>query len=249
MTAPPAPPGTAARSGSPPATTAPVIDWFLGVAVLGIVGVYIRAIYFTPGEASQGLIQKILYVHPPSAMAAYLAFGVMALMSVLYLWIRDDRADQMAEAGGEVALVFFTVVIITGPIWAHPIWNAWWVWWDARLVSSLFLWFIGIGYMVVRSTFHDVSMRARYSAVLGIMAALLIPFIHLSVYIFDKHMHPDPIFLRPPDASNLTGAPPEMTHSFWLAVCGFCFLSIALMRARYRLGMQRLGVEALEDGA
>jgi heme exporter protein C len=220
-----------------------VIDPFLIVALLGVVGIYVLAIGFTPPDAQQGMMQKILYVHPPSAVGAYVAFTIAALMSALYLWQRDERSDRMAEAAGEVALLFFTVVIITGPIWAKPAWNTWWAWWDVRLMGSLFLWFIGIGTMIARRTLDDASTRARYAAVLSILGALLIPFIHLSVYLFPT-MHPDPVMLKPPGNQSLSN---EMERTLGLAFVAFSLLSIAFIRARYALGAQRLALAVVED--
>src|SRR5258708_37516352 len=160
----------------------PVIDWVLGLAVVAVVLVYIRAIYFTPIEASQGPSQKIYYLHLASVLGGYLAFGVVALMSLVHLWLRDYRADRLAASACEVALLFFTVVLITGPLWARPIWGAWWSW-ELRTTLTLLLWFLSIGYLIMRGAIEDSTMRARYSAVLGLLQALRIPFIHLSVYL------------------------------------------------------------------
>src|SRR5688572_33180338 len=154
----------------------------LSIAAAAAIAVtYIRAIFFTPVEAVQGPAQKILYVHAPAAWVAFLAFGVVALVSIVYLWLRDTRLDRIAESSAEVGVVFTTVVLITGPLWGKPVWGTYWTW-DARLTLTLFLWFVYVAYMVLRSAVEDRDMRARYSAVLGILGALLIPFIHLSVY-------------------------------------------------------------------
>ena len=100
--------------------------------------------------------------------------------------------------------MFTTVVLVTGPLWARPVWGTWWTW-DARLTLTLFLWFIYVGYLVLRGAIEDPSLRARYSAVLGILGSLLIPFIHLSVYLF-RTLHPRPIVIKPSAPS----LPPEM---------------------------------------
>jgi heme exporter protein C len=151
----------------------------------------------------------------------------------VYLWLRDERAERLAEAAGEVALVFLSAVLTTGPLWGKPIWGTWWTW-DARLTLTLFLWFLTAGYLVLRGAIDDTAMRARYSAVLGILAALLIPFIHLSVYLF-RTLHPMPIILKP-DRPSL---PTDMLITF-LSFFGACtLLCIALIRARYRYGIAR----------
>jgi len=212
-----------------------VFGWLFPVAVLSVIGVYVRAIYFTPIEASQGAAQKIYYVHVPSAVGAYLAVSITALASIAYLWLRDERADRLGEASAEVGLVFLTMVLITGPLWAHRIWGAWWVWWDLRLTLTLFLWFVVAAYLVMRGGIDDAAVRARYSAVLALLAALLIPFIHLSVYFALPHLHPMPIVFKPSQPS----LPGEMLTTFLLSMGAFTLLCIALIQARYRLAVRR----------
>ena len=194
---------------------------------------FVRAIFFTPLEATQGPAQKILYLHAPAAWVAFLAFGLVGLASVLYLWLRDDRLDRIAESSAEVGLMFTTVVLVTGPLWGKPVWGTWWTW-DARLTLTLFLWFIYLAYVVLRGAVDDRSMRARYSAVLGILGALLIPFIHLSVYLF-RTLHPQPILMKP-GAPSLPG---EMLATLLLAFGSFTLLYVALLRARYSYAVER----------
>jgi heme exporter protein C len=225
-----------------PGEAKPVLDWLFALAVLAVIGVYIRAIYFTPLEATQGAAQKIYYIHVPSAIGAYCAVSITALASIIYLWLKDERADRLAEASAEVGLVFMTMVLITGPLWAHKIWNAWWVWWDLRLTLSLFLWFVIVGYLVLRGAIEDPGMRGRYSAVLAVLGALLIPFIHLSVYFSTAHMHPDPIVLQPSKPK----LPSQMLATFLMGVTAFTLLCLAMIRSRYRLGVVRDRLAALE---
>lgn len=220
-----------------PARPAAGIDWLFVVAALAVAGTLVRAIWFTPLEAVQGPAQKIFYVHAPSAWVAFLAFGLVALTSILYLWLKDPRLDLVAESSAEVGVVFTTVVLITGPLWGKPIWGTWWTW-DARLTLTLFLWFIYVGYLVLRGAIEEPAMRARYSAVLGILGALLIPFIHLSVYLF-RTLHPMPIVLKP-SAPSLPG---EMLETLLIAFVSFTLLYFALLRARYRLALERALVE------
>ena len=202
-------------------------------AGVGVVVTYIRAIFFTPTEAVQGPAQKIFYVHAPAAWVAFLAFGLVGLASVLYLWLREERLDRIAESSAEVGLMFTTVVLITGPLWGKPIWGTYWTW-DARLTLTLFLWFIFVAYIVLRGAIDEREMRARYCAVLGILGALLVPFIHLSVYLF-RTLHPKPILMKP-DAPSL---PPEMLTTVLLAFAAFTLLYVALLRARYRYAVDR----------
>lgn len=218
---------------SKPAVTRPMFDWVFLLAIVAIAGVVVRIVFFTPTEAAQGLAQKIYYIHVPSAMSAYLALIVAALMSLVYLWLHDERADRLAESATEVAFIFTTAVLTTGPLWGKPVWGTWWTW-DARLTLTLFLWFITVAYLVLRGAIEDRGMRARFSAVLALLAALLIPFIHLSVYLF-RTLHPMPIVLKPERPS----LPPEMLTTWVLSVVVFLFFCVALMRARYRLALLR----------
>jgi heme exporter protein C len=218
-----------------------VFDWFFFVALAALAGTAVRAIWFTPIEARQGPAQKIFYVHAPSAFVAlYLAFALMAIASALYLWLRDDRLDRLAESSAEVGLVFTTTVLVTGPIWGKTVWGTWWTW-DARLTATLFLWFLIVGYLVLRGAIDDGAMRARYSAVLGLLAAVLIPFIHLSVYMF-RTLHPRPIVFKPSEPS----LSPEMLHTFLLALGSMILFFVALLRVRYRLATERHRLDEAE---
>ena len=210
------------------------ISWLPAIAATAVVGTVIRVAMFTPLEARQGAAQKIFYIHVPAAWVAFLAFGLVAIASGVYLWLRDPRLDRFAESSAEVGVIFTTVVLITGPLWAKPIWGAWWAWWDVRLVSTLFLWFIYVAYIVLRGAVESAELRARYSAVLGILGALLIPFVHLSVYMFAT-MHPKPIIGKP-DRPSL---PNEMLLTFLIALVSFTLLYVAFVRSRYQYAVER----------
>jgi heme exporter protein C len=214
----------------------------MGVAIAAVAAVYVRALAFTPVEAMQGPAQKILYIHATAAFVAlYLAFVLMAIAGALYLWLKDEKLDRVAESAAEVGLVFTTVVLVTGPLWGKTIWGAWWTW-DARLTSTLFLWFIILAYTLLRGAVEDRARRARYSAVLGILAALLVPFIHLSVYMF-RTLHPMPIVLKPSAPS----MPSEMQVTFLAAFVAFVLLFAAMIRARYRVAVLRDRLADLEQ--
>jgi heme exporter protein C len=204
-------------------------DWFLTVAVVACIAACVRALFFTPIDAMLGAAQKIFYIHVPAAiMGLYLSCGLLAISSIVYLWIRDERLDRLAESAAEVGLVFMGIVLITGPVWARTSWGTWWVW-EARITSTLFLWLLVLGYLVLRNAVESPEQRARLSAVMGTLAALLVPFIHLTVLLF-RGMHPDPVVLTPqkPDM------PPEMLKTFLFSALAFLLLFFALLRMRYR---------------
>jgi len=169
--------------------------WVTLVGLILLAGVYVRAVAFTPLERIQGPAQKIFYVHVPAAWSAMLAMALVGIASILFLLMRDYRYDRFAAASAEVGTAFSLVMLTTGPIWAKPIWGTWWTW-DARLTLTLFLFFLFVGYLLLRGAVLETSLRARYSAVLGICGLVLLPFIHLSVYLF-RTLHPQPIVLKP----------------------------------------------------
>ena len=210
----------------------PVFGWLFAAAVVTVIAAYVRAVAFTPIEARQGAVQKIYYLHVPAWMACYLAYGLVALGSVINLWLHDERADRLAASAAEVGILFNTVGLTVGPLWARPIWGTWWTW-DARLTSTLFLWFIFAAYLVLRGAIESPAQRARFSAVLAVLGVLLIPFIHLSVYLF-RTLHPMPIMLQPQALVN-PPLSPEMETTFLLASLAFLLLCAALVVARYRV--------------
>jgi len=203
------------------------------LALLGLAAVYLRALEFTPVEMSQGPAQKIFYVHVPAAWAALLSISVCGLLSALYLWLKDPRIDLAAAASAEVGVAFGVVMLTTGPIWGKPIWGTWWTW-DARLTSTLFLFLLFVGYIVLRGVLTDPGVRGRFSAVIGIMGLVLVPFIHLTVYLF-RTLHPAPIVLKP-SAPSLPGV---MLVTLLSSVGVFTLLYVGFVLQRYALGLLR----------
>ena len=201
------------------------------VALAGLAAVYVLALRYTPIEARQGVAQKIFYLHVPSAWCALMAFSLVGIASALYLWLHDPRLDRFAAASAEVGVAFSAVMLTTGPIWAKPIWGTWWTW-DARLTLTLFLFFLFIGYLALRASVHDPDERARFSAVVGILGMLLVPFIHLSVYLF-RTLHPQPVVLKPSAPS----LPPEMLRTLLVSMAVFTLLYVGLVTLRYGLGL------------
>jgi heme exporter protein C len=220
------------------------ISWLPTIAAAAVISTVIRAAAFTPLEAKQGAAQKIFYIHVPAAWVAFFAFGLVAIASGVFLWVRDQRLDRFAESSAEVGVVFTTVVLVTGPLWARPIWGTYWAWWDVRLISTLFLWFIYVSYLVLRGAVESPPLRARYAAVLGILGAFLIPFIHLSVYLFAT-MHPLPIVGKPSKPS----LPSEMLSTLMLALVSFTLLYFAFLRSRYRYAVERDALAAAVSDA
>jgi len=204
--------------------------WITIGALLLLAGVYVRALRFSPVEVHQGLAQKIFYLHVPAAWSAMLSMGLVGLASILFLIMKDRRLDRFAAASAEVGTVFCCVMLTTGPLWARPIWGTWWTW-DARLTLTLMLFFLFIGYQVLRGAVNDPALRARYAAVVGICGLILLPFIHLSVYLF-RTLHPQPIVLKPSAPS----LPPEMLVTLLLSFGVFTLLYVGFVMQRYAIG-------------
>jgi heme exporter protein C len=204
--------------------------WVTVVSLLLLGGIYVRALVYTPTEIHQGLAQKIYYVHVPSAWSAMLAMGLMGIASILFLLLKDARYDRFAAASAEVGTAFSLVMLTTGPLWAKPIWGTWWTW-DARLTLTLMMFFMFVGYLVLRGAVSEPGLRARYSAVLGICGLVLLPFIHLSVYLF-RTLHPAPIVLKPSAPS----APPAMVITLLSSFAVFTLLYIGFVMQRYAIG-------------
>jgi heme exporter protein C len=231
---------------SPSAGAGTLVRRGTAITLLGffaLAGVYLLALGYTPIEARQGAAQKIFYLHVPAAWSALMAFSLVGICGGLYLWLKDRRLDRFAASSAEVGVAFSLVMLTTGPIWAKPIWGTWWTW-DARLTLTLFLFFLFIGYLALRAALHDPSERARFSAVVGILGLLLVPFIHLSVYLF-RTLHPQPIVLKPSAPS----LPPDMLRTLLLSLLVFTVLYVGLVTIRYGLALAEEAREGSSDAA
>ncbi len=159
------------------------------LAMLALVWAY--TIWNAPDDQVQGSIYKILFVHAPAAFAAYLGFGLTGVGGALYLWREDERYDRLAGAAAEVGLVFCTLVILTGPVWAQAAWGKPWVW-DPRLVVTAILWVTYLAYMLLRQFADEGPRAARATAVYGILAVFLIPLNYFAIDLFGgRSQHPE----------------------------------------------------------
>lgn len=165
--------------------------WPSGV-LLALTGTAWAVLVLTaPIDATQGVIQKILYVHVPCAFASYAGFAVTGFFSALYLWKHQERFDHIAHSSAEVGVLFCTLVIVTGPIWAKGTWGHWWVW-DPRLTVTLLQWFVYLSYLLLRSFTEGSTRTARFAAVYAIVGVLAVPLNYFSIELFGgAAMHPD----------------------------------------------------------
>lgn len=215
----------------------------LGVASTVLLLLSMAAIFlYAPTERVQGPVQRVFYLHLPLAWVAYLAFAIVACCSVAYLIRRNRRWDLLARSAAEIGVVFTTLVLITGSLWARPIWGTWWSW-DARLTTTLVLWFIYIGYLMLRAYVVDEERAARYAAVLGIVGFLDVPIVHQSVTWW-RTLHPEPVVLAPGGPA----MPASMLTTLLLSLLAFTLLFFWLLQQRYRLETLRATVRALRVG-
>jgi len=136
---------------------------------------------WAPREMTQGNVQRIMYLHVPSILTAYLAFALVLLGSVAYLLSRRASWDHLAASAAEIGVLFTAITIVSGSIWGRPTWGVWWTW-DARLTSTAVLLLVYVGYLLLRAMVDEPEARARYAAVVGILGAANIPIVHFSVY-------------------------------------------------------------------
>lgn len=214
-----------------------------GASLLTMLAALIGALVYAPTERVQGNVQRIFYLHVPLAWVAYLAFFVVFVASIAYLRTRSGRWDALARSSAEVGLLFTTLVLITGSLWARPIWGTWWSW-DARLTTTLILWFIYVGYLMLRSSVADEARAARSSAVLGIIGFVDVPIIHQSV-VWWRTLHPEPVVL----ASGGPAMPPSMLAVLALSLVAFTVLYAFLTRMRMSVERLRADVRTLRQRA
>jgi heme exporter protein C len=181
---------------------------------------------YAPTDALQGTVQRIFYLHVSAAIAAYGCFAVVLVGGIIYLRTESVAADRFARAGALVGLLFTTVTLVMGMLWAKPIWGAYWTW-DARLTSTLVLWIIYAGYLLVRRLAEPGRQAARIAAVVGIFGFVDVPVVHFSVTWW-RTQHPGPVIIN--DA-----LPPQMLGTFIFTMLCTLVLAAVMVSIRYRI--------------
>ena len=200
------------------------------IAALCLICVYV------PTESEMGVVQRIFYFHVPLAWVGFLAFFVVFVASILYLWKRDEKWDFWAYSSAEIGVVFTTLVLITGPIWAKPAWGVWWTW-DTRLTATLVLWLIYVGYLAVRSFAMDEERGARFAAVVGIIGFMDVPVVAVAI-LLSRKQHPGPVIFE-------GGLAPSMLLTLLVSVAAFTVLYVLLLRLRESVRRMRSEVMGL----
>lgn len=194
---------------------------------------------YVPTESTMGIVQRIFYFHVPSAITSFLAFFVTCIASIAYLTTRRLIWDNVAVASVEIGILFCTAVLVTGPLWARPVWGVWWPW-EPRLTTTLIMWMMYVSYLLLQSYTENRLQRARFCAVLGIVAFLNVPLVYWSVKWW-RGVHPV-VF-----GSGGGGIAPRMSHTFLTALFTFFLLYALLLIHRTRIGALEDAIDELRD--
>ena len=199
---------------------------FLTLALLAF-GFY-QAIYVAPTEATMGDIQRIFYYHVPSAWTAMVLFFANFVVSIVYLVRKSSRADAWALAFAEVGVVFCTIVLLTGPLWAKPVWGIWWTW-DARLTTTLVLWLIYVAYLMLRR-FSDGQQTATIAAALAVFGFIDVPIVYMSIRWW-RTQHPQPVI----GGGQGSGLDPDMRFALMMNWLAFMVMAALVSYFRYKI--------------
>ena len=217
----------------------PAVARALGWATLAaLVVLALFGLWGAPPDAVQGDAQRLMYLHVPTAWIAYLAFGITALASGLWLWPRSRSPvwDRVAGASAELGVLFTGLTLVLGALWGRPIWGVWWAW-DARLVTTAVLFFLYLGYLALRQVPASPEARARRCAIAALIAFVDVPIVHFSVTWW-RTLHQEATVFDPSLKANIHGV---MAFTLWFGVLAFTLLYVYLLDRRYRLA-------ALEEG-
>ncbi len=206
--------------------------------LLSIIAVF----YYAPIERQMGIVQKIFYFHVASAWTGFLAFGVVFVCSILFLWKKKTSFDLWAISAAEIGVIFTTLVLITGPLWAKPVWNTYWTW-DPRLTTTLVLWLIYLGYLLLRKMIASPEKAAKIAAVYGIIGFIDVPIVYLSIRLW-RTMHPGYVMIM---GGKDSGLDPLMFRVLMLSLIAFSFLFITLLILRVSIEKLANSIEQIKQ--
>jgi heme exporter protein C len=216
------------------------ITWaaFAALVVLALFG-----LWGAPPDAVQGDAQRLMYLHVPAAWVAYLAFGVTAIASALWLWPRTRSMvwDRIAGASAELGVVFTALTLVLGSLWGRPVWGVWWAW-DARLVTTAVLLFLYLGYLALRRVPAAPEARAKRCAIAALIAFVDVPIVHFSVTWW-RTLHQQATVFDPALKAHIHGV---MAFTLWFGVLAFTLVYVALLDRRYRLAALEEDLDARE---
>lgn len=214
-----------------------ILAWATFIALF--LALYLSLVY-APTEKTMGDIQRLFYFHVASAWLGMLAFFIVFLSSIFYLITREKKWDIYAFASAEIGIVFTTIVLVTGPIWARPIWQTWWTW-DPRLTTTLIMWFLYIAYIKIRTSLSEEEKRSRYAAVFGILAFTDVPIVFFSIRWW-RTMHPGAVV----SGSGIALAS-DMKIAFYVSLLAFTLLYLLLMVKSSKIETLRAEITTLKE--
>lgn len=212
----------------------------LGLSALLMFTALAMIFFYVPSDAILGISQRIFYVHVPLALVGFLAFGVVAVCSIGYLWKGSERMDNVAYAAAEIGVLFTSLMLITGMLWAKPAWGVWWSW-SPQLTTSLILWFLYVAYLMLRAYAPPGETAARYAAVLGIIGFVDVPIVYMAARWW-RDLHPQKV-LGP--LSEEGALEPSMQLTFLVSLLAFTALFSYLMATRTELRRQEIQIERM----
>jgi heme exporter protein C len=211
----------------------PMVRRIVGLlALLALAALVVVGLFVAPPDDVQGDAQRLMYLHVPAAWLAYLAFGVTALGSALYLWPRTRSLvwDRVAGASAELGVIFTGLTLVLGSMWGRPVWGVWWAW-DARLVTTAVLFFLYLGYLALRRIPAALDVRAKRCAIAALIAFVDVPIVHFSVTWW-RTLHQEATVFNPELDAQIEGT---MAVALWIGVLAFTLLYVYLLDLRYRL--------------
>jgi heme exporter protein C len=212
-----------------------------GALLAVLVPAWLWLVATAPADSVQGVVQKIVYVHPPCAFAAYLGFFLTAIGGALYLWKRDEAWDRFASSSAEVGVLFCALVIATGPLWAKGTWGRWWSW-DLRLTLTLLLFLVFLSYLLLRSFTEGSERTARFAAVYGIAGLAIVPLNYFAIELAGgRSIHPENL--------QRGSLGPGMRAAFWVGVLTAIVAFIHLLALRIQVAGLREEVARTEAPA
>ncbi|MDZ7314940.1 MAG: cytochrome c biogenesis protein [candidate division KSB1 bacterium] len=206
---------------------------------IGMTAALYAAFLYAPTERTMGEIQRIFYFHVPAAWVSFLAFAVVFVGGIAFLRTGKSHWDVLAYSAGEVGVFFLTLVLVSGPLWAKPVWNVFWTW-DARLTTSLVLWLIFIVYLMLRSSLPG-EKGARFAAVFGIIGFLDVPLVYMSIRWW-RTLHPAPVL----GGKSGSGLEAPMLATLMIALFGFTLLLILLLYINYKISRAEKDLELFD---
>lgn len=224
------------RRSAIPARTGPLLAL---AAFLAVIAAQVHALLTSPADADMGHLQKIMYVHVPAAWMTFICFFIVFVFGLKYLWRRNENDDLLAASAAEVGAVFNGLTLALGMIWGRPTWGVWWAW-DARLTSTLVLFLIFIGYLALRAFVDDPGQKARWSAAVGVIGAINVPIVYMSVTWW-RTLH------QPPSSPSTLD--PAYTLGLRLNAIAMLLVTIYFIRKRYEAARVERGIEHAAEAA